>query len=103
MLEKEKKSSRKKSSPRKAAAGDPIPQAQTLPGGSPHLAAAQEAVRRTAEAEPGRSAAITHEERRRMIAEAAYFRAQRRGFAGGNQVRDWIEAEAEIDALLLRR
>jgi hypothetical protein len=35
-----------------------------------------------------------------MIAEAAYFRAERRGFNGGDAVRDWCEAEAEIDARL---
>ena len=36
-----------------------------------------------------------------MIAEAAYFKAERRGFNGGDAVRDWCEAEAEIDAQLL--
>jgi hypothetical protein len=35
-----------------------------------------------------------------MIAEAAYYRAERRGFAGGDALRDWCEAEAEIDARL---
>jgi hypothetical protein len=35
-----------------------------------------------------------------MIAEAAYFRAERRGFDGGDAVRDWCEAEAEVDARL---
>jgi hypothetical protein len=39
-------------------------------------------------------------ERRKMIAEAAYFRAERRGFAGGDLIRDWCEAEAEVDAQL---
>jgi hypothetical protein len=37
-----------------------------------------------------------------MIAEAAYFKAERRGFNGGDAVRDWCEAEAEIDARLRR-
>jgi hypothetical protein len=37
-----------------------------------------------------------------MIAEAAYYRAQRRGFRG-DPIRDWTEAEAEIDAQLLNR
>jgi hypothetical protein len=37
-----------------------------------------------------------------MVAEAAYYRAQRRGFRG-DPVRDWTEAEAEIDAILLNR
>jgi predicted nucleic acid-binding Zn-ribbon protein len=43
---------------------------------------------------------VTNDQRRQMIAEAAYFRAQRRGFAGGDAVRDWCEAEAEVEARL---
>lgn len=39
-------------------------------------------------------------QRQQMIAEAAYYRAERRGFAGGDALRDWCEAEAEIDARL---
>jgi aminoglycoside phosphotransferase family enzyme len=39
-------------------------------------------------------------QRRQMIAEAAYFRAERRGFNGGDPLRDWCEAEAEVDAQL---
>ena len=35
-----------------------------------------------------------------MIAEAAYNRAQLRGFTAGGEVQDWLEAEAEIDARL---
>jgi hypothetical protein len=38
--------------------------------------------------------------RRRMIAEAAYFRAEARGFQAGDAVRDWLEAEVEVDAVL---
>jgi hypothetical protein len=44
--------------------------------------------------------AIDDGERRRMIAEAAYYRAQRRGFANGSPESDWLEAEAEIIELL---
>jgi hypothetical protein len=40
------------------------------------------------------------EERRRMIAQAAYFRAEKRSFKGGDPVEDWIAAEREIDELL---
>jgi predicted nucleic acid-binding Zn-ribbon protein len=43
---------------------------------------------------------VTNSQRQQMIAEAAYFRAERRGFKGGDAVRDWCEAEAEIDAQL---
>jgi hypothetical protein len=32
------------------------------------------------------------------IAEAAYFRAERRGFAPGSETEDWLAAEAEIMA-----
>lgn len=44
---------------------------------------------------------LLEDERRRLIAEAAYRRAERRGFRGGSPHNDWVEAEAEIDALLL--
>jgi hypothetical protein len=36
-----------------------------------------------------------------MIATAAYFRAQRRNFATGHELEDWLSAESEIDAALL--
>jgi hypothetical protein len=45
---------------------------------------------------------VKSSERQQMIAEAAYFKAERRGFNGGDAVRDWCEAEAEIDARLLQ-
>ncbi len=35
--------------------------------------------------------------REQMIAEAAYFHAARRDFAPGNEVSDWLHAEAEIE------
>jgi RNA polymerase-binding transcription factor DksA len=43
---------------------------------------------------------ISPEKRRRMIEEAAYFRAERRGFSGGDAAEDWIAAEKEIAELL---
>jgi len=43
---------------------------------------------------------ITLEMRYLMIAEAAYFRAEKRGFVGGDVAQDWQEAEAEIDRVL---
>ncbi len=46
--------------------------------------------------------AISPESRERMIAEAAYYKAESRGFSGGDAERDWLEAESEIDALFLR-
>jgi hypothetical protein len=43
---------------------------------------------------------VTAEARRAMIAQAAYFHAERRGFAPGGEEQDWLKAEAEVDALL---
>jgi hypothetical protein len=40
--------------------------------------------------------------RNEMVARAAYFRAERRGFAEGCALQDWLEAEAEIDSMLGR-
>lgn len=39
---------------------------------------------------------VSAEERTRMIAEAAYYRALQRGFQGGDPVNDWLEAEREL-------
>jgi hypothetical protein len=40
---------------------------------------------------------ITPEARSRMIAEAAYYMAERRGFEPGYEFEDWLAAEAEVD------
>lgn len=41
---------------------------------------------------------ISREERLHMIEQAAYFRAEQRGFSGGDEMQDWLDAEAEINA-----
>jgi hypothetical protein len=43
---------------------------------------------------------VSAETRRAMIAQAAYLRAERRGFTTGGEEEDWLAAEAEVDALL---
>lgn len=43
---------------------------------------------------------ITPEQRYRMISDAAFFRAERRGFVGGDAAQDWHDAEAEIDMII---
>jgi len=40
-------------------------------------------------------------DRQQLIAIAAYYRAARRGFEGGYEAQDWLEAEAEIDGVPL--
>jgi hypothetical protein len=32
----------------------------------------------------------------RKVAERAYYKAEKRGFAAGHETEDWLEAEAEI-------
>jgi hypothetical protein len=43
---------------------------------------------------------VSGDARRAMIAEAAYLRAEERGFASGYELEDWLLAEREVDALL---
>ncbi len=45
-------------------------------------------------------AKMVPEQRQQRIAQAAYFIAERRGFAPGNEIEDWLQAEAEIEALM---
>ena len=40
------------------------------------------------------------QERDAMVRIAAFFRAEQRGFAPGNEWEDWLAAEAEVDALI---
>jgi len=48
----------------------------------------------------GGAALIDPERRRALIAEAAYFRAERRGFEPGREAEDWLAAEIEVDTAL---
>lgn len=55
----------------------------------------------TSPSKPGTSSIdITPEERWKMIAVAAYHKAEKRGFAPGHELQDWAEAEKEIDKLV---
>jgi len=52
---------------------------------------------------PAKLLEITPEERWRLIAVAAYYKAEKRDFAPGREVDDWLESEREVDELLGRR
>ena len=52
-------------------------------------------------AEPTFSQFVDPEQRASLIAEAAFFRAEKRGFAPGQEVEDWLAAESEVDAKLM--
>lgn len=61
----------------------------------------QKARTRNSSKQPNQAPIVTAEERHRMIAEAAYFRALSRGFQGGSPEDDWFAAEREVAAALL--
>ena len=52
-----------------------------------------------AEVRPSAVPVVDPQERQVFIAQAAYFRAEKRGFAPGGELQDWIEAEAEVLSL----
>jgi hypothetical protein len=41
---------------------------------------------------------VTPEDRENMIAREAYLIAEQRGFQGGTEMDDWLQAEAIVDA-----
>lgn len=43
---------------------------------------------------------ITPEQRYLMICEAAYYKAESRGFSPENEIQDWLDAEFEINRML---
>jgi hypothetical protein len=43
---------------------------------------------------------VSREERHALICNAAYYLAERRGFANGDAAQDWLMAEKEVDQLL---
>ena len=55
---------------------------------------------KTGEQQTGISSAEFADERHRLISEAAYFNAEKRGFQNGDETLDWLEAEKDIDSLL---
>lgn len=54
----------------------------------------------TAELPGAMQSAWSDMDRHNMIATAAYYRAEKRGFDGGCAMDDWLIAEAEVDAML---
>ena len=69
---------------------------------APKQKASQKTARKRGAKVPSRAAAVSAEERQKMIAAAAYYRAEARGFEPGHEHEDWLVAEREVDALLGR-
>jgi hypothetical protein len=82
-----KKTSTSKKKPTSKKSTD---KAETKTAGAP--------IQRKARGKMSSATPISHDERRRLIAEAAYLRAEARGFEGGDPTVDWLEAEHEVDA-----
>lgn len=55
---------------------------------------------KAAATKPAATRSVTPEQRYRMVAEAAYHHAEKRGFVGGDPLNDWLLAEIEVDKLL---
>lgn len=79
-------------------------QAQSLPQAGVRTAKGKAEMRTAQRGSAGVRAAgartVAAEERHKMIEFAAYQRAEKRGFAGGSPLQDWLEAEVEIDEML---
>lgn len=58
------------------------------------------APRKTATPAAARPSRTDEPERGELVRLAAYFRAERRGFAPGYELEDWLAAEAEVSARL---
>jgi hypothetical protein len=71
------------------------PQAPTVRKRAPRKAPA------ASRAATGVTRFVDPERRAALIAEAAFFRAEKRGFAPGHEVEDWLAAESEVDGKLM--
>ena len=84
-----------------------VARAKSAPGAKPatKTRAAPKVAPKPAAAKPARSrakkpATVAAEQRRNYVEVAAYHIAERRGFAPGDPLQDWVQAEAEIDRLI---
>jgi len=62
---------------------------------------ATRAASKTAKVRQPGSTVTTAEKRHRLIAEAAYYLAEKRGFQGGSPEQDWIEAASQVDRMFM--
>ena len=56
------------------------------------------AVLKSAQSPTTVTSSIDPEVRRQLVAAQAYFLAERRGFAAGHELEDWVAAEAAVDS-----
>jgi hypothetical protein len=76
---------------------------EKTPGSAPMKARApRKPTAQTTRSTTNFSSFVGPEKRAALIAEAAYYRAEMRGFAPGHENEDWLAAENEVDAALMR-
>jgi len=95
--------SRKKATTKTAAKKTTASKSGAKPGAAkaaPAKPSATASARKAAPRKPRTGNGVAPQERQRRIAEAAYLRAEQRGFQGGDPISDWLAAEAEVDAAL---
>jgi hypothetical protein len=106
---------RKAATTKAAPARDVLAKAEAVPSAKvpatapktparPKAAPPKAAAPRKAAAEPPAATVTVRPEspdRGELVRLAAYFRAERRGFAPGHELEDWIAAEAEVAATLV--
>lgn len=94
----------KPAKPAPAAATKAKPVVRAAPAGVPKATSRDAAKATTPKSTAGsrakKAAAISPEQRRNYVEVAAFYIAERRGFAPGNLLDDWVQAEVEIDRLL---
>lgn len=96
-----KKTAARKTAAKKSATGKKVAKkkvAAKAPAKAPAQKAAPTATTTATTTAPRRTVSV--EERRHMIAEAAYRKAYERQFRNGSPQQDWLDAEAEVDARL---
>lgn len=82
-----------------AAKTEPVGKTKATPKAAPK-SAPKAAAAKPARPRTKKPAVVPLEQRRNYIEVAAYHIAERRGFAPGNPLEDWVQAEAEIDRLI---
>jgi hypothetical protein len=104
------KSGAKPAKAKPAAAAKPVVKTAAKSTVKPAVKPAAKPVAKAAVAKPVKAAkpaaakkavpSLPPEQRRFYVEVAAYYIAERRGFHGGSELNDWVDAENEIDRLL---
>ena len=71
----------------------------TVPPAAPTADSARPGIIAEMASRPAPEPAIDPEAKWLMIAEAAYYSAEKRGFEPGHELEDWLEAQARIELL----